>query len=299
MSAGMIQLVTYATPGGSTVGLTYQGRTHVSGRYTDMLQVLDDWDAANERLAGLGDKLAAREGVDASTLLAPLRPRQLYFAGVNYVDHVEEMKHTLGLQLDPDPKASGQEPWFCMKSVHSVAGPNAVIARPKDTTMLDWELELAVVIGKKVRDVAVDQALNCVAGYTIANDLSDRAFVARRDVADSSPFKWDWIGQKSFDGACPLGPAITPARFIGDVNNLSLKLWVNGELMQDSNTSRMIFNVADLVSALSHNITLHPGDVILTGTPSGVGMARKQFLKSGDVVRQAIENIGEFEFRIQ
>jgi len=299
MNTGVIQLVTYATPEGSAVGLIYQGKIYASPRYTDMQQVLDDWYAANERLADLGDKLAIREGVDASTLLAPLCPRQIYFAGVNYVDHVEEMKRTLGLQLDPAPKASGQEPWFCMKSVHSVVGPNAAISPPKNTVMLDWEVELAVVIGKKVRDVGVDEALDCVAGYTIANDLSDRAFVARKGVADSSPFKWDWIGQKSFDGACPLGPAITPARFIGDVNNLSLKLWVNGELMQDSNTSRMIFNAADLVSALSHSITLHPGDVILTGTPSGVGMARKQFLKSGDVVRQSIENIGEFEFRIK
>lgn len=219
--------------------------------------------------------------------------------GVNYVDHVEEMKRTLGFQLDTNPKTSGQEPWPCMKSVHTVVGSNAVTAWPKDTAMLDWELELAVVIGKKVRDVGVDQALDCVAGYTVGNDLPDRAFVARKGVADSSPFKWDWIGQKTFDGACPLGPAITPARFIGDGNNLSLQLWVNGELMQDSNTSRMIFNVAELVSALSHSITLYPGDVILTGTPSGVGKARKQFLKSGDVVRQSIEKIGEFEFRVK
>ena len=299
MTTEMIQLVTYATPEGSAVGLTYQGKTYASPRYTDMQQVLDDWNGANERIGGLGDKLATREGVDSPTLLAPLRPRQIYFAGVNYVDHVDEMKRTLGLELDPNPKASGQGPWFCMKSVHSVTGPNAAIAPPKDTVMLDWELELAVVVGKKARDLSVNQALECVAGFTIANDLSDRAFVARKGVADSSPFKWDWIGQKSFDGACPLGPAITPARFIGDVNNLALKLWVNGELMQDSNTSRMIFNPAELVSALSHNITLHPGDVILTGTPSGVGMARKKFLKSGDVVRQSIENIGEFEFRIK
>ncbi len=299
MKPDVIQLVTYATTEGSTVGLAYQGKTYVSGRYSDMQQVLDDWTDASGRLTSLGSKLSTREGVDASRLLAPLRPKQVYFAGVNYVDHVAEMKRTLGLPLDANPKASGQAPWFCMKSVHSVTGPNAVVELPRNTSMLDWELELAVVIGKTIRNVAVGDALDCIAGYTIANDLSDRQLVARPGVPDGSPFKWDWIGQKSFDGACPMGPAITPSQFIGDVQQLSLKLWVNDELMQDSSTSQMIFNVAELVSALSHSITLYPGDVILTGTPAGVGMARKKFLKPGDVVRQSIENIGEFEFTIK
>src|SRR4029453_13455156 len=107
-----------------------------------------------------------------------------------------------------------------------------------------------------------------------------------------------WIGQKSFDGSCPMGPAITPAQFIGDPMNLSMKLWVNGRLKQDSNTNQMLFDIADQISHLSSRVTLLPGDVVLTGTPAGVGMPNGDFLEAGDVVKQWIENIGEFEFTI-
>jgi 2-keto-4-pentenoate hydratase/2-oxohepta-3-ene-1,7-dioic acid hydratase in catechol pathway len=265
-----------------------------------MLDVLDHWDSANAKLVALETELPQRSPVSGATLAAPLIPRNIYFAGANYKDHVAEMKKRLGLPLDANPKEQGQKPWFCMKATGAtVVGPHAAVARPQDSPMLDWELELAVVIGQRCRDVSLDRAYEVVAGYTIANDLSARENVGRAGVANDSPFKWDWIGQKTFDGSCPLGPAITPHRFIGDPMDLGMKLWVNDELMQESNTGQMIFNIADQVSHLSSRVTLWPGDVILTGTPAGVGMARNRFLQPGDTVRHWIENIGEFEVSIR
>jgi len=134
-----------------------------------------------------------------------------------------------------------------------------------------------------------------VAGYTIANDLSARDAMRRPKNPPSSPFHMDWIGQKCFDGACPIGPWIVPASQISDPHKLGLKLWVNDVLMQDSNTANLIFNVAEQIEALSTRITLQPGDLVLTGTPAGVGMGRKLFLKAGDRVKMHIDEIGELQ----
>jgi 2-keto-4-pentenoate hydratase/2-oxohepta-3-ene-1,7-dioic acid hydratase in catechol pathway len=141
--------------------------------------------------------------------------------------------------------------------------------------------------------VSVDRALGHVAGYTIANDLSARDAMRRPHVSDASPFKLDWVAQKCFDGACPLGPWMVPASEIRDPQKLALKLWVNDELMQDSNTSQMIFTTAEQIAHISARVTLHPGDLVLTGTPAGVGMGRGRFLEAGDVVKLWIDGIGE------
>jgi len=296
----MIQLVTFRTPEGPRTGLMTGGMVYASGRYSQMQDVLQDWATADSRLDEVAAKLADRAPVPGPQLLAPLlQPRNIYFAGANYRDHVAEMKARLGLPLDEDPKSRGQHPWFSIKATgSSVVGPDATVAMPADTRMLDWELELAVVIGRVARNVSVDDALSCVAGYTVANDLSARDHIGRAGVPNESPFKWDWIGQKSFDGSCPMGPALTPSRYIRDPMNLDMQLWVNGELMQSSNTSQMIFSIQDQIAHLSSRITLLPGDVILTGTPAGVGMARNKFLRPGDVVRQWIQDIGPFEFTV-
>lgn len=296
----MVQLVTYDAGQGPRTGLLHDGRVYASGRFATTREVLEHWDSARDKLRMLAEDLPRREPVAGARLLAPLPdPRNIYFAGANYRDHVAEMKQRLGLPLDPDPKASGQRPWFSLKATGAtVVGPGATVARPGGSRMLDWELELAVVIGKPAKDVPREAAYDAIAGYTVANDLSARENIGREGVANDSPFKWDWIGQKSFDGACPLGPALTPHDAIGNPMALGMKLWVNGELMQDSNTGQMIFDIADQVSYLSSRVTLLPGDVILTGTPAGVGMARRRFLQPGDVVRQWIEKIGEFEFTI-
>ena len=163
---------------------------------------------------------------------------------------------------------------------------------PPYSKMVDWEAELTAVIGRTAKDVPLERALDYVAGYTIGNDLSARDLTKRPGVPDGSPFKYDWVGQKNFDSACPVGPWIVPAENIPDPQNVAIKLWVNDVIKQDSHTSKMIFTLAEQLSHLSSRITLNPGDLILTGTPSGVGLARKEFLKAGDVVKIRIEGIG-------
>ena len=160
---------------------------------------------------------------------------------------------------------------------------------PSYSNAVDWEIELAAVIGRKAKDVPVERALACVAGYTIANDLSARDAMKRAKNPPASPFHYDWVSQKCFDGACPLGPWIVPAAEIPDPGNLGLKLWISGELMQDSNTGRMIFDTAEQIAMLSSRVTLQPGDLVLTGTPAGVGMGRGRFLKPGEKLKLWIE----------
>jgi 2-keto-4-pentenoate hydratase/2-oxohepta-3-ene-1,7-dioic acid hydratase in catechol pathway len=294
----MFQLVAFDFGEGPVVGLRNGDNYYNSATFASMREILDSWDVALEKLSTASQRMAERKPLTNVKLLAPLaEPRNIYFAGANYHDHVKEMSRVLGMKLS-DQSAQGLEPWFLVKSASSVVGPGAQVRRPKGVEKLDWEIELAVVIGKTGRDISEQDALDYVAGYTIANDLSARDKMARGYEDMSSPFRWDWLKHKSFDGACPLGPAITPAVHVADVQNLALKLWVNDVLMQDSNTSEMICGVRGLISKLSHDITLHPGDVILTGTPAGVGTATGQFLQPGDRVRQSIESIGEFEFTI-
>ena len=148
------------------------------------------------------------------------------------------------------------------------------------------------MIGRVATSVPVTEALDYVAGYTVANDLSARDFTRRPNVPLSSPFLYDWVSHKSFDSSCPLGPWIVPSKTIRDPQNIAIKLWVNDILKQDSHTSQMIYSVAEQVAHLSTRITLHPGDLILTGTPAGVGLARREFLKPGDTVRVWIDGIG-------
>jgi 2-keto-4-pentenoate hydratase/2-oxohepta-3-ene-1,7-dioic acid hydratase in catechol pathway len=294
----MFQIAAFDFGEGPVVGLRNGDNYYNSASFTSMRQILDSWELALEKLSTASQRMAERQPLKNVTLLAPLgEPRNLYFAGANYHDHVAEMSRVLNMKL-PDSSTQGVEPWFLLKSASTVVGPGAQVKKPKGVERLDWEVELAVIIGKKGRDISEQDALSYVAGYTVANDLSARDKMGRGYEDLTSPFKWDWLKHKSFDGACPMGPAITPAIHVNDVQNLAMKLWVNDVLMQDSNTSQMIFGVRELISKLSKEVTLLPGDVILTGTPAGVGTAKGQFLKAGDRVKQSIETIGEFEFTI-
>lgn len=294
----MFQIAAFDFGEGPVVGLRNGENYYNSASFTSMRQILDSWELALEKLSTASQRMSERQPLTNVKLLAPLAdPKNIYFAGANYHDHVAEMSRVLNMKL-PDQSTQGLEPWFLLKSASSVVGHGAAVRKPKGVKRLDWEVELAVIIGKTGRDISEKEALNHVAGYTVANDLSARDKMARGYEDLSSPFKWDWLKHKSFDGACPMGPAITPAIHVKDVQNLNMKLWVNDVLMQDSNTSQMIFGVAELISKLSHEVTLHPGDVILTGTPAGVGTAKGQFLKAGDRVKQSIEMIGDFEFTI-
>jgi 2-keto-4-pentenoate hydratase/2-oxohepta-3-ene-1,7-dioic acid hydratase in catechol pathway len=205
---------------------------------------------------------------------------------------MSEMARVFNLVPEPDPHKLGLTPWHFIKGSRTIVQTDANIPLPPGTKMLDWEAELAAVIGRSAKNIPVESALDYVAGYTVANDLSARDFTVRPNAPESSPFRYDWVGQKCFDGACPLGPWIVPAKQIPDPQRLAIKLWVNGVLKQDSHTSKMIFSLAEQIAHLSTRLTLHPGDLILTGTPAGVGLARREFLKPGDVVRVWVEQVG-------
>ncbi len=202
------------------------------------------------------------------------------------------MNAAQGRGPDPDPHTLGLKPWHFLKSAHSVTGPGSSVKIPPLSKKMDWEVELAAVIGKTAKDVPEADALAYVAGYTVSNDLSARDFGFRPPVPPTSPFYADWLAHKSFDGSCPLGPWIVPAADVGDPQKLGIRLTLNGTVKQDSNTSEMIFTLAEQIAQLSLRITLHPGDVILTGTPAGVGAGRNEFLKAGDSLELWCENVG-------
>jgi 2-keto-4-pentenoate hydratase/2-oxohepta-3-ene-1,7-dioic acid hydratase in catechol pathway len=272
-----------------------------SAAHASVLGVLNDWTKANRLLAQAAKRIAAGKSRVKGTplarveLLAPvLYPGAIFCAGANYRDHAEEMARVQGTPLEKDQRELGLSPWHFIKTSRgSVVGPGTKVKLPAYSQMVDGEVELAAVIGLPAKNVTVERALDYVAGYTIANDLSARDAGRRPHLPDASPFKTDWLGQKCFDGSCPLGPWITPASEIPDPQALAMKLWVNDELMQDSNTSKMIFSTAEQIAQLSTRVTLMPGDLVVTGTPAGVGMARRRFLKAGETVRLWIEGIGE------
>jgi 5-carboxymethyl-2-hydroxymuconate isomerase len=200
------------------------------------------------------------------------RPGKIVAIGLNYMDHVRE-----------SGAEAPQRPLVFAKFPTSVIGPDEPIKIPRSVTQrVDWEVELAVVIGEPARDVPVDEALGVVRGYTIGNDVSARDL----QFADGQ-----WVRAKSLDTFCPLFSEVVQ---LDDPQNLNLSTRVNGETMQDSNTSLMIFGVAELISFCSHSFTLEAGDVILTGTPWGCGefMDPKRSLKDGDVVECEVEGVG-------
>ena len=300
------RLANYQTENGARAGIIIGDSIFDAAALTDrpsyatMLGILSDWQRAAELIqTAVGTDPANGSPLADTRLRAPLLlPGAIYCAGANYRDHAIEMAKRLGRPLDPDPKLNGGQPWHFLKASRTVADPWATIAATAYSKKLDWEVELAAVIGRPVKNISVERALDCVAGYTCANDLSARDMSKRPEASEKSPFHFDWTGQKSFDGACPLGPWIVPADDIPDPQDLFLKLWVNDVLKQDSNTNEMIFTLADQIAHLSRGMTLYPGDVILTGTPAGVGTGRGEFLNAGDVVRIEIERIGTLTNRI-
>lgn len=195
---------------------------------------------------------------------------------MNYSDHAAET----GAQVPP-------EPIIFMKANSAICGPNDPIIIPRGSVKTDWEVELAIIIGKKAKYVSEAEALDHVAGYAVANDVSERAFQSERSG--------QWTKGKSCDNFGQLGPWLVTRDEVADPQNLPLWLSVNGEKMQNGTTGTMVYGVAYLVSYLSQFMTLHPGDVISTGTPPGVGLGMKppRFLKPGDVVELGVEGLGQ------
>jgi 2-keto-4-pentenoate hydratase/2-oxohepta-3-ene-1,7-dioic acid hydratase in catechol pathway len=190
---------------------------------------------------------------------------------------------------------SQSKPYMFLKLSNTVIGDGETIQMPPETTKLDWEVELAAVIGKRCRRVAVEDALDAVACYTIVNDISARDLNIRGDY----PFKHDWFQGKCHDTFAPIGPWLVPAWQIPDPQAVNMRLDVNGEPMQQDSTANMIWTVREQIAYLSTIVTLEPGDVVATGTPTGVGMGRGVYLNAGDKLVASIEGIGRLSNQVQ
>lgn len=261
---------------------------------TSVLGLLRAWDTVHPRLHDAALKSKADDGMPLTQakLDAPiLYPGALFCAGANYWDHLEEMAEIAKRTTGKAPSMTkAAEPWFFMKTTaSSIIGTNTPARLPSFSKQVDWEAELGVVIGRTTRNITEARAFDAIAGYLIVNDLSARDLMKR----EGTPFIYDWVGQKCFEDAAPMGPWFTPAAYIADPNDMPIKLWVNSVLKQNSNTGRMVHGIAEQVAYLSRHFTLNPGDVIATGTPAGVGMPRGEFLKVGDEVRIEIGGCGQ------
>src|SRR3974390_3154689 len=275
-----MKLIRFGDPGSEKPGLLLNDGTRI-----DASAFGSDYDEAFLGGGGLG-KLAAwveKNGASAprvspSTRFGPpiRRPSKIVCIGLNYRDHARETG------TEP-PK----EPVLFFKATTSLVGPNDPLIMPRDSSKVDWEVELAVIIAKRALYVEKEKALGYVARFPLHNDSSERHFQLERGG--------QWVKGKSADTFAPLGPYLATTDEIPNSGNLKMWLKVNGEMKQNSSTSNMIFGVATLVSYVSQFMTLLPGDVISTGTPAGVGMGYKPpvYLKAGDVVELGIENLGE------
>jgi 2-keto-4-pentenoate hydratase/2-oxohepta-3-ene-1,7-dioic acid hydratase in catechol pathway len=258
----------------------------------NLVDAFADWDSSFAALSALAEKApgACADLARASApLLAPLRyPGKVLCAGANYYDHIAEM----GVA---DTRKEAQRLFFFFKPPrNAVVGPGKTVRMPLDTKAMDWEIELAAIIGKPARAVSEKGALDAIAAYTIAIDFSARDL----NRVPESFFKLDWVAGKANDTCCPMGPVVVPAAFLKDPQDLPLLLKVNGETKQSARTSGMIFSIAEQIAKLSRIMTLDPGDVVLTGTPAGVGAPKGTFLKVGDKVDATIEGIGTLSVEI-
>ncbi|AJP59702.1 5-oxopent-3-ene-1,2,5-tricarboxylate decarboxylase [Pandoraea vervacti] len=261
----------------------------------DLTVLLSNWYVHGEAVCAavrraIDAGVPARVGALASDtyrLCAPYQPGRIFATASNFYEHAAEM----GTQLAPRSESS---PYIFMKAETSVTATGTDVVLPPHAERVDWEVELAVVIGRPGRHIAVENAHEWIAGYTVINDVSARDLNRRTDY----PFTHDWFRGKSFDTFAPLGPWFVPRDVIRDPQNLRMTLSVNGEMMQNDTTAGMIFNVAEQIAYLSEILTLKPGDLIATGTPTGVGMGRGVYLKAGDVMVAGIEGIGAIENRV-
>ncbi|HZU66970.1 MAG TPA: fumarylacetoacetate hydrolase family protein [Ktedonobacteraceae bacterium] len=265
-----------------------------------LMEVMERWPFWKGQLASIADWLAgdsfagtlpAQVGADQLSWRAPLLyPHKLICIGTNYKDHILEMSGGAGMKLPAYPYS------FLKPTTTTLIGSGEPFTLPKYAEFTDYEAELAVVIGQRARNVRGDEALHIVAGYSVFNDLSVRDWITK-----PAPVGIDWVLSKAFDGSAPMGPFITPAEFVPDPQNLLITLSVNGQVKQDSNTANMVFSVREIIEHLASIMTLEPGDVIATGTPAGVGYARRpqEPLRPGDEIAIEIEGLGRLETPVQ
>lgn len=253
--------------------------------------LVEAWDALLDRIDALLPNIASGEApgdaiVDAPRLVTPLRfPNKLVCVGAVYTDHLEQM----GLPATRWPTM----PIFLRPPSTSLVGPGRTVAIPAMTKEFDWEIELAVVIGRTLADADEDEAAAAIAGYSVGIDFSCRDLLDR-----DSPTGVDLVRAKAQDTMAPVGPSIRPARQIRDPQRLALKLWVNGEQRQDGTTANMLFLIREQLATISQFITLEPGDIVLTGSPAGSARSSDQFLRGGDRIRAEIEDVGVLDLEL-
>ncbi|OQD57910.1 hydrolase [Streptomyces phaeoluteigriseus] len=309
--AGPFALATLSTPDGPA----FPALVTADARVLDLQVALDDawlttrrllegWDSAVSRLTALAaDSGWAGRPLSDFRVHAPVEPRQVFQSGANYRQHVidlhvahrdpaddrpEEERRAEAADI-MDRRAAEDLPYVFIGLPSAITGPYDDVVLPSWADRPDWELELAAVIGRPAHRVSVEEALEHVAGYTIANDLTDRATVFRRDMPQIGT---DWLRSKNAPGFTPLGPWIVPAGSVADPGDLRLTLKLNGETMQDESTKDMIFGVARMVSYASQTVRLLPGDLVLTGSPAGNGMHWGRLLRDGDVMDASITGLG-------
>jgi 2-keto-4-pentenoate hydratase/2-oxohepta-3-ene-1,7-dioic acid hydratase in catechol pathway len=271
--------------------LTDEGIVDLTGDFQSVKHIIAGGSETIKKIRPIIDECTKFIDPSAVKLLSPVPdpPKVLALAG-NYSEHITEVGLTLGLSDSPRT-TTVPRPFLMPPTV--VIGHNEEIPWPAYSENIDYEIELAVVIGKKAKCVTPEQAPNVIAGYTIANDVSARSvtFAKGRKKRPWDEF-YDWLNGKWADGFLPMGPFLLTADEVENVQNLQMTLKVNGEIRQNANTSKMIFSVCQIVSFLSYLMTLQPGDIIATGTPEGVAMASGNFLKSGDEIECTIEKLG-------
>jgi 2,4-diketo-3-deoxy-L-fuconate hydrolase len=309
--SGPFAIGTLSAPG----GVRFPGLVAPDGRVLDLrkalgeptlttLVLLERWDEQLPLLRSLvADPAGDWRPLTGLAVHAPLEPRQIFQSGANYRQHVIDLGVAQRAPGDPrtleearaeiaaimDKRAAEDLPYVFIGLPTAINGPYDDVVLPAWAEKPDWELELAAVISRPAYQVTVEQALDHVAGYTIANDLTDRATVFRRDMP---PIGTDWLRSKNAPGFTPLGPWIIPAGSVADPSDLQVTLKLNGKTMQNESTKDMIFGVARIVSYISQAARLFPGDLVLTGSPAGNGIHWGRLLRDGDVMDGSITGLG-------
>jgi len=276
----------------------------LDGAPSGLRAVVERWEETLPVLRTLaGDDSLDWRPLDGLRVHAPLEPRQIFQSGANYRQHVIDLEVAHRSPDDPrtveearaeiaavmDRRAAEDLPYAFIGLPSTITGPYDDVVLPSWAEQPDWELELAAVIARPAYRVSVEEALEYVAGYTIANDLTDRATVFRRDM---KAIGTDWLRSKNAPGFTPLGPWLVPAESIADPGDLRVTLKLNGETMQDESTKDMLFGVARLVSYISRTARLLPGDLVLTGSPAGNGIHWGRLLRDGDVMEGSVTGLG-------
>ena len=280
-------------------------RDALPGMPADTLALLEDWDLVLPELPRIAEGRSPWwRPIEGLRIHAPVQPRQVFHAAANYRQHLIDLKAAHPSPDDPctpeqsrafeiaalmQRRARDDQPYVFIGLPSSIAGPYDDVELPGWAATADWELELAAVIGQRTRRVGTEHALDCVAGYTIADVLTDRSSVFRPDLPAIGT---DWLRSKNAPGFTPLGPYLVPAEFVGDPGDLRITLKLNGQTMQDESTKDMLFGVARLISHISQYAVLWPGDLVLTGSPAGNGLHWGRLLRDGDVMEGTVTGLG-------